>query len=57
MIDTLAIALCVYIVILASVFVFWANGDIEGHDAIWWPLALFKFLVKTLWKTLTTGWR
>lgn len=57
MTDILPIALYVYIVILASVSVFWAHGDIEAHDAIWWPLTLFKFLVKTLWKTLTTGWR
>lgn len=57
MTDALPIALFVYIVILASISFLWASGDIEAHDAIWWPLALFKFLIKTLWKALTTGWR
>lgn len=47
----------IYIVVFAALVVFWASGELEAHDAVWWPLALLKFLVRTLWRSLTTGWK
>lgn len=27
------------------------------HDAVWWPLAIVKFLWRTLYRAVTEGWR
>lgn len=39
------------------VFTLWASGQIETHQFVWWPLELVKLLLRTLWRTLTTGWK
>lgn len=28
-----------------------------AHRFIWWPITLFKFLLRTLWQALTTEWK
>lgn len=29
----------------------------DDHDVVWWPLTLVKFLWRTFYRALTTGWR
>jgi len=55
-IVVLLAALFVYL-ILTAIFSFAGDFDISDHNVIWWPVTLFKFLVRTLWLSLTTGWR
>lgn len=33
------------------------DGDIAPAEAVWWPLVLAKWLLKSLWTVLFTGWR
>ncbi len=39
--------------------VFWGflGPNAQIHNIVWWPLTLLKFLTRTLWQALTTGWK
>lgn len=41
---------------LISLFML-CERNIDLDTAVWWPIALTKFLLKSLFRVLTTGWR
>ena len=43
--------------IIAAIYMYVDGFEAEAHDIVWWPLTLLKFLVRTFWRALTTGWR
>jgi len=42
---------------LGGILCLMAAPDLDDHDVIWWPLTLIKFLWRSFYRALTTGWR
>ena len=42
---------------LGAVLCLMAAPNLDDHDVIWWPLTLIKFLWRSFYRALTTGWR
>lgn len=37
--------------------IFVMDGQMEAHDAAFWPIALLKWLLRQLYLVLFTGWK
>ena len=44
----------IYVFVAAINMVFWANGDIEVDDIVWWPIRFTKYMIKSFWKHVST---
>lgn len=47
-------ALIGYLVLAAYLY---AEVCLPDYAAMWWPITLAKFLGRTLWQAITSGWR
>lgn len=57
MIEITGILLFVYVMGVALGSLGWAEGEYEFYHAVFWPLAITKYLMRGLWLILTTGWK
>lgn len=55
--EVLVAGLFGWVIIGVAITPIWAAGDLETHDVVWWPIAVLKALLKTLYRVLFTGWR
>jgi tryptophan-rich sensory protein len=55
--GSVSVFILMFIMGTFSAAALWAGGEIEGHDALWWPLSLAKLFIRSLWKVLFTEWK
>ena len=46
-----------WVVIAACLTPVWADEQLEPHNVVFWPIALFKWLMRQLYLVLFTGWK